>query len=413
MNRKSRYKLRADGRREASKSYNDFGIAHFSGTKHFYGKTDQEIDQKILAFEASLNQAPETYKLKMNELAEQWWEEKQAKISPNSIGSFRAKYKEICSHFHNIPVENIDACDIYDWLNEIAGKGYAQKGINDRLSVIRQIFQYGVASKVISRNPCTDVPAVKGKKAKKRHPASDKDIDILESVKSDSLISKMFYFMEYTGCRIGECVVLQEKDIDIKKHKAKIYKDVAYESQIPIVKFSTKSEAGEREVDLYDNVIEILPHYDDPETYIFFPNGLPRKSRLETEIRNFKKGNQISATCHQLRHTYAGIMHSAEIDMKDRQARLGHSSIKVTMDVYTEIENAYNEKVRLKMNDYVMNDRLGKKKIVCKSCGCKYTSAEDGHKFFFCPDCGALLLENISKDDMKVIEERITKNKDS
>ena len=53
MGRKARYKTRADGSKETTRTYNDFGLAHFSGKKHFYGKDDETIDKKIEAFERS------------------------------------------------------------------------------------------------------------------------------------------------------------------------------------------------------------------------------------------------------------------------------------------------------------------------------------------------------------------------
>ena len=84
-------------------------------------------------------------------------------------------------------------------------------------------------------------------------------------------------------------------------------------------------------------------------------------------------------------------MHSAEIDVKDTQARMGHASISVTQDIYTEIERAHNEKTRNKANDYIMSQRLGRGKQKCPRCGSTYTKAEDGHEFSFCPDCGAQL----------------------
>ena len=138
---------------------------------------------------------------------------------------------------------------------------------------------------------------------------------------------------------------------------------------------------------LFDNVLEILPHYDDPETYIFFPDGLPRKSPYETALKQYRRATGVKATAHQMRHTFAGIMHSAEIDAKDTQTVMGHSSILVTQDIYTELEKQHTTKVLSKANKYVMEQRLGEKRR-CSRCGSTYLSAEDGHAFKFCPDCG-------------------------
>ena len=181
--------------------------------------------------------------------------------------------------------------------------------------------------------------------------------------------------------------VLQEKDIDRESHTAYIYKDLAFDGQDPVVKDSAKTESGTRTVLLFDNVLEILPKYEDPETFIFFPDGLPRKSPYETALKRYRKETGVTATAHQMRHTFAGIMHSAEIDAKDTQAMMGHSSIIVTQDIYTEIEKQHTAKILTKANRYVMEERLREKKK-CPHCGSIYLSAEDGHVFRFCPDCG-------------------------
>ena len=201
------------------------------------------------------------------------------------------------------------------------------------------------------------------------------------------MIARLYYFLEYTGCRIGEAIVLQQKDIDREHHKASINKDVAYFGNCPEIKHKPKTDAGIREIDLYDNVLAILPEYEDPETFIFFPDGLPHKSALQKKQKKFRESIGLTSTAHQLRHTYASIMHSAEMDVKDTQARLGHANISVTQDIYTTIEKQHNEKSRNKANRYIMEERLGEKKR-CPSCGSIYLSAEDGHVFKFCPDCG-------------------------
>ena len=391
MARRAKYKTRPDGRKETTKTYKNFGPSRFSGRRHFYGKSDDEVDARIEAFERELLNAPDPAARKISDLADAWWEENEKNFSLNSVGSYVSKLKDIEDEFGDLPAADLTAQMIYQWLARKAAQGLSQKSITGRKSVLNQVLSYALALGVIDVNPCTSVPIVKGVPAKKRRPASDPDVSKIEEHKADNLIARMFYFMEYTGCRVGECVVLQEKDIDREHYKARIYKDIAFRGQEPVVKNTAKTEAGTREVDLYDNVLEILPKYKNPETYIFFPDGLPRKSPYETVQRKYRKQIGITATAHQLRHSYAGIMHSAEIDVKDTQARMGHSSIVVTQDIYTEIERHHSEKVRNKANDYIMHERLGRDKKTCPSCGSRYLSAEDGHAFTFCPDCGTKL----------------------
>lgn len=394
MARRVKYKERKDGLREFAKSYTDFGPTHYTGRKHFYGHTDKEIDLKVAAFEEELlsrEEQPVCITPLYSNVVDEWWEDKEKVVSLNSVSSFKSRIKETKAVFKDIQISDITAKMILEYLESIASKNYATKGIVDRKSLINGVMNYAIRKGYISSNPCRDVPTVKGKPSAKRKPASSTDVEKIENSKNDSLISRMYYFMEYTGCRVGECVVLQQKDIDTQRHTARIYKDLAFDGQKPVVKLSAKTEAGNREVDLYDNVIEILPQYENPETFLFFPEGLPRKSPYETALRKYRKKFGISATCHQMRHTYAGIMHSAEIAPKDTQARMGHSSVKITEDIYTTIEKQHNEKVRNKANQYVMEERLKRTLRKCPSCGSRRTHDSDGFNFIFCPECGMML----------------------
>lgn len=391
MGKRAKYRVRKDGQRETTRSYQDFGLTGFTGKKHFYGKSDEEIDRKIAEFEALQNTSPPARSFSV--VIDEWWEEKRRQISPNSISSYQAKKEEIDDRFGRIPVDEITAPQILGWLNTVAAQGYSQRGVSDRKSVMKNILDYALGKGEITSNPCVGLPIVKGTPRQKRAPAPEADVDLLEAHKEDSLCARLYYFMEYTGCRIGECIVLQQKDIDRENHRAHICKDIAYEGNVPTVKDRPKSAAGNRDVDLYDNVLEILPEYKDPETFIFFPDGLPHKSRLQRMQKKFREELGISATAHQLRHTYAGIMHSAEIDVKDTQARMGHANISVTQDIYTEIEKAHNEKARNKANEFILSERLKRGKKACPRCGSTYLRAEDGHVFTFCPDCGERILE--------------------
>ena len=57
-------------------------------------------------------------------------------------------------------------------------------------------------------------------------------------------------------------------------------------------------------------------------------------------VAHLKKRYGIRSTFHMLRHDLASRMkQSARFDLKDIQAQLGHSTIQVTMDIYTHIDD--------------------------------------------------------------------------
>ena len=52
---------------------------------------------------------------------------------------------------------------------------------------------------------------------------------------------------------------------------------------------------------------------------------------------------------HQLRHVFATILYESGVDAKDAQYILGHSSLQMTLDLYTHIRETRRKKVSSKI----------------------------------------------------------------
>lgn len=341
--KRTKYTLRSDGRIVFSKVYN-------GKRKYFYGDSDEEVEAKIDAYERS-NECLGIVLAK--NVSEKWWEEVYENISPNTVGGYRTAHKRFDAEFGEMDITEITLQDCIRYIQSFALKGYAQKTINNMKTVMLQIFNYGLLHGYLDKNPAMGMPEIKGKKSSKRQPATDSDIAIIDSIKDKMPFGTMFYFLMYTGLRRNEAVALQQKDIDYDRKLIHVRQNVAYgEYNKPQLK-EPKTESGMRTVPLLDNVAEILPRYDNPETYIFFPAGLPTRKILESSLRKFYDENNIESTAHQFRHYFATLLHDADIDAKDAQHILGHSQISTTMDIYTHLDSSRKTAVGIKLNDFV------------------------------------------------------------
>lgn len=356
--KKTKYTLRKDGRIVMTKTIEGKRVA-------FYGQTDKEVEQK---YENYLKAKPKERKPKVrtfDKVAEDWWEEKEPELAIGSVRVYRARYNEIKDEFKGIPVNEITPLDIVTYLRKLSAQDFSQKVINNKKSIIKGILDNALVHGEIQMNPCLNLPTVKGKAKAERLPASDADLMAIEAHRSDSDIGRMIYFILWTGCRRGEAAALQEKDIDREKMTAHIHQTLAYSSPTPQIKDSPKTEAGVRDVILPQNVLDNLPKYNNPETYVFFPHGLPREREFQVAIDAFREEAGVKCTIHQLRHSYATMLHSAGVDVKDAQYLLGHSSIVVTQDIYTEIDKNAKDNARKLIENHVrkmglLSDALSK-----------------------------------------------------
>lgn len=324
----------------------------------FYGQTDKEVEQK---YENFLKAEPKKSKPKVrtfDKVAEDWWERKEPELSPNSVSQFRSYVKELSAEWKGVAVNEVTPGLIVAYLRRLSAQGYAQKSIGNKKSIIKSILDDALVEGEIQFNPCINLPFVKGKPEVKRTAATDDDIKRIEASKTDSNISRLFYFCLYTGCRRGEAEALQAKNIDWENHTARICQTVAYVTTTPVLKPSPKTYAGVRDVVLPQNLLDILPRYKDPNTFVFFPKGLPTGSQFQYAIDKYRAKFNIKCTAHQLRHAYATMLHSAGVDAKDAQELLGHASIIITQDIYTEIESKRKKEVAKQIENYVQKSGL-------------------------------------------------------
>ena len=346
MKRKTKYTMRPDGLIVLSKTIN-------GKRRYFYGRTDAEVEKKYLD---ALKEEDERQHRTFKPVAELWWEEKEPQLSPNSVRAFRAGYHAAVDRFGEERIAEITSRDVLTYLQRFAAQGYSQKVIANRKMVLKGIFDYAFISGDVDRNPCADLPIVKGSPRKPRQPATEQDIKLIEQHKNDSDIARMFYFMLYTGLRRGEAVALQYKHINRKNKTVLVEQSCAWNDSTPVLK-QPKTDAGIRTVSLPDCVLSVIPARRKAEEFIFFPGGLPKRRALITAINAFQEQTGVKATPHQLRHSYASMLHSAGIDVKDAQHLLGHSSIIMTQDIYTHLEQTHEKAIRNKINDYVKKNR--------------------------------------------------------
>lgn len=353
---RSKYKVREDGIHVTSKTYKNFGASKFTGRKFFYGKTDLAVDEKIAEFEEEQNRIELVQGTLFKTIAEEWWKEKEPTIAYNSMNRYEHDYHLWVEKFGDVPINQIKPRDLSIYMKNFTN--LSVQSLATMKCVAKMIFDVAVLNGDIEYNPCLSMPRVAGKKRKTRVAASSSDIDIIEREKESSMLGRFFYTLLYTGMRKNECVGLREGDIDRENKTLTVQRSVYFKGDKAYTK-SPKTESGYRVISLTDNVLDIIPVGKSKNSYVFFPEGLPNKYEFEYSLIKYRKDHGIECTQHQLRHSYASILHSAGIDAKDAQHLLGHSSVRVTQDVYTHLEDGYKKDVQSKLNAY-LTERLKK-----------------------------------------------------
>ena len=298
--------------------------------KSFYGKTVKEARKKAEKYEKK-KELGRTFK----EIAEEWETQHYETLSPTSTKGLKPAVSRAIDEFGNEYISSIKASDINYFILKFANKGYAHKTVATQLQAIRQILAYALLLDEVQMNVATSVSIPKNLKKDTRDVLTSKQLETIRK-RTDIPFSLFALFGLYTGCRRGELLALQYKDINFEDKEILITKSVYYTCNKPSIK-EPKTEAGKRKVILLPQLEDLIPKMKKDD-YIFNRNGeLYTQSHFDTCWKKYIQEIGFEFTPHQLRHAYATRLYELGIDEKSAQDLLGHADITTTRNIYTHI----------------------------------------------------------------------------
>ena len=333
------------------------------------GRTQKEVKQKATQEKIAFQKAGSTRQkastiTSYQELANLWLESYKNTVKPNTQGNVR---KLIDNHilpiFGDYKLDKLTTPLIQSKINKLADKtNRGEKGAflhYDKIHALnKRILQYGVTMQAIPSNPARDVVLPRNTQKAKRQKVKHFDNEELKKFLGylDNLDLKKFRycyentlykFLLATGCRINEALALSWSDIDLENAVVHITKTLNYKQETN----SPKSKASYRDLDIDQATVTMLKAYKirqiqeawkigKTETVVFsdFIHEYPNNRTLQTRLRtHFKRANVTNIGFHGFRHTHASLLLNSGIPYKELQHRLGHSTLSMTMDIYSHL----------------------------------------------------------------------------
>lgn len=356
---------------------------------------NKDLEKLLEEFEAEKNRIRHditnlTGNVTLDEWFEKWFDHVQVKkIKETSISPMKNSYKRNFGFYiGSKKIKDIRPIDIQGAINALAKEGRVNSNTRDALGRLSKCFEYAIANQMITHNPCLLVEVPWEFKATKEETAltQEEQNQFLMAVET-SWYKELFYFMLLTGVRVGEMGGLRWRDVDFKRKVIKIRHSLCcqYENgKKTIMLTSPKTVNSVREIPFMGEMEEILKsqkkkqarqranygerwrssgEFDDLvfTTSLGSPcaryivqkeiNKTIERMDMEEAAAAMEDGRKPEKFRyfhpHTLRHTFATRCYENGIEPKVAQKLLGHSSISITLNIYTHVmESRMEEEIQ-------------------------------------------------------------------
>lgn len=352
-------------------------------------KTLRSLDRKIIQakidWEENGSTRKETFSIAtLSDLAEMWFSNYETWVSSDNTLNRVRNYLDtyILPKFGHYQPDKITSSDIQKWINELAqkskesvdaGNKRAKKGSAKDFGAIahklREIFDFGITHFELKYNPVQSIkiPPKPKSNQKRIMVLHDEDltiwlnfVDTLPNTRANRRFKVICDSLLASGMRINELLALTIYDLDFESSEILVTKTLVWKNANPklglkgkvVCKNTPKSDSGNRKIAVPYQIIEQLQNFHDEMNLYFKKNGLSKSKLIfPTIYGNYMCDRNERATLkrrlqevdlpdygfHLFRHTHASLMLNAGANWKELQIRMGHKSIKTTMDIYAEL----------------------------------------------------------------------------
>lgn len=307
------------------------------------------------------------------ELAFLWLENYKTTVKPSTFENVRSKVEKMTEeHFKELKLKKITVAYCQKVVIKLS-KSYVL--YNHYLSVINRIFKYAVLMDILNSNPFDKVIKPKSRQTQRKGNFLTKE-ELKEFLKLAQTATLSYFFplvhlMAYTGLRQGEALALKWSDIDFENKKITVNKTAVWIKGKQTLQ-TPKTKNSKRVISIDPTTLSILKSWKKDQIKIYFKNGKHFEGdenfiftnqrsdwvQIHNFIPYFKRFVTSHAlkpiTPHGLRHTHASLLFSAGVEPKNISDRLGHSTVQITLDLYTHITEEQRTDTVEKLLEYMV-----------------------------------------------------------
>ncbi|MCT0037347.1 MAG: tyrosine-type recombinase/integrase [Lactococcus lactis] len=286
----------------------------------------------------------------------------RTKLQTYDVGVARLKRLD---YFFDRKLSSISPIVIQDWHNSLLKENVSMSYIYSLHQFLQIILNFAEKLGLVSRNNAKVAGNVKRSRGKVDFWTIEEFTAFIQTFNqkrvNEKLMFTVYWFLFFTGLRIGELQALTWKDIDFEEKWVYIHKSIYYRNRKNWKFTDTKTQSSIRKLYLDDDTLKYMREWKEVQEqigkidFIFSDNGLPIvKNRVNKMlIRHAEKVNIKPIRVHDLRHSHSSLMLQLGMNDLELKNRLGHSDISITLGVYSHLHPTAMRSVADKFNGLV------------------------------------------------------------
>lgn len=317
------------------------------------GKTKTELKAKVNSIIAQVETGTYAHRsnLTVSDVLDRWLGEIATQVRPVTLRGYRSNANKLKERFGALQVSELRPEHLSTLYSETLKNGVSAYVTINMHRVISEALTFAVRHNLVIRNVAQSVKPPRPRKNEVRI-LSRQDAERLLEVAKASDIGELVSLTLATGLRRSEVVALQQRDVDLEASELKVERSLHVLKGGAVVYEAPKSSASRRVVALPPSASIALRRHKErteamaerlgtrllPESPIFVradftpvrPDHVSHKF-----VKLARRAGLSGVTFHDLRHTHATWLLAEGIHPLVVSRRLGHSSIQITLDLYS------------------------------------------------------------------------------
>jgi integrase len=332
--------------------------------KHFLGHTRDEVSRKLTGALAdqqkgvpviSNNQSVSIY-------LSHWLESIKSSVRPRTYDSYDLNVRRLQPLIGRTRLNSLSPAIV----ERAYGEGLSKRSVVHAHTVLHNALKKAVQWGLLGRNP-TEAVSVPRAEQTEMKTLNEEQVRALFEVTAADRLHALYVLLATTGLRLGEATGLRWQDVDMAKGTVTVRRALQRQRGAGLVFVEPKTKTSRRNVYLANGAVEALSGHRKRQLVerlltgadwkgldlVFCrtdggplePSGVPQ--RLHTILKN---AGLPDLRVHDLRHTAATLQLEKGTHPKIVQEMLGHSSIALTLDVYSHVTPGLHAEAAKKMD---------------------------------------------------------------